>query len=97
MLMSSGTNYGFKRTIPHMLGVSNGFSIMLILVGIGLMQFFKLYSFAHQILQVFSVTYLIYLSFKIATSTAPTEGSKTSSRPMTYLQAALFQWGNPKA
>lgn len=96
MLMASGANYGFARTIPHMLGISIGFVVLLVLVGIGLAQIFDLYPITYQILKVASVMYLLYLAWKIATA-APIEEHKGTGKPMTFLQAALFQWVNPKA
>lgn len=108
MLMASGVNFGFARTIPHMLGVGVGFVIMILLVGAGLVKIFELFPQAHTVLKVVSCLYLLYLAWKIATSPAP--GSKASAkasaktdapgkeaRPFTFLEAALFQWVNPKA
>lgn len=99
MLMASGTNFGFVRTIPHMLGVSVGFTLMIVLVGAGLAQIFELYPVAHTVLKYASCAYLLYLALKIATSAPP--GSKGAAeqkpQPMTFVQAALFQWVNPKA
>lgn len=99
MLMASGTNFGFVRTIPHMLGVSVGFTLMIVLVGAGLAQIFELYPVAHTVLKYASCAYLLYLALKIATSAPP--GSKAAAeqkpQPMTFVQAALFQWVNPKA
>jgi threonine/homoserine/homoserine lactone efflux protein len=97
MLMSSGANFGFKRTIPHMFGVGLGFVFMLILVGVGLMQLFDAYPLSHQILKVLSVIYLVYLAFKIATAAEPQSDIQSSATPMTFLQAVAFQWINPKA
>jgi threonine/homoserine/homoserine lactone efflux protein len=99
MLMTSGTNFGFVRTIPHMLGVSIGFTLMIVLVGAGLAKVFELYPLAHTVLKYGSAAYLLYLAWKIATSAPPgAEGeAKTGARPMTFIQAALFQWVNPKA
>lgn len=94
MLMTSGANVGFKRTIPHMLGITLGFSAMLILVGIGLMSLFHAYPLTHDILKGLSVTYLLYLTYKIATS-SKTE-VKDDFRPMSFLGAVAFQWVNPK-
>ena len=96
MLMASGANFGFRRTIPHMLGVGLGFVIMVLLVGAGLVQVFAAYPISHAILKVASVAYLLYLALKIATA-APVRNSETKGRPMTFLQAAAFQWVNPKA
>lgn len=96
MLMASGANFGFRRTIPHMLGVGIGFTIMVFLVGIGLMQIFDRFAITHLILKVFSVTYLLWLAWKIANSGAP-KGAESGGTPMTFVQAAMFQWVNPKA
>lgn len=97
MLMSSGATFGFKRTIPHMLGIGLGFVFMLLLVGLGLIQLFDSYPVTYQILKIFSVLYLVYLAFKIATSSAPETVTNTTAKPFTFLQAASFQWVNPKA
>lgn len=99
MLMTSGTNFGFVRTIPHMLGVSIGFTLMIVLVGAGLAKVFEAYPLAHQILKYASCAYLLWLAWKIATSAPPgaKEGEPPKTRPMTFVQAALFQWVNPKA
>ena len=96
MLMASGANFGFFRTIPHMLGVGLGFVLMVVLVGIGLAQIFDLYPITHTILKIGSVGYLLYLAWKIANA-APVNAKDSSSTPMTFLQAAAFQWVNPKA
>jgi threonine/homoserine/homoserine lactone efflux protein len=96
MLMASGANFGFMRTIPHMLGVGLGFVAMVALVGLGLMQVFDRFPVAHMVLSVASVAYLLWLAFKIARAGAPQDGGKTGT-PMTFLQAAAFQWVNPKA
>lgn len=97
MLMTSGTNFGFRRTVPHMLGVSLGFALMIVLVGLGLAELFARYPVAHQVLKWVSVAYLLYLAWKIATARPPSEGAAAKGTPMTFVQAALFQWVNPKA
>ena len=96
MLMASGANFGLIRTVPHMLGVAIGFFVMLVLVGIGLMQVFLLYPAAEVTLKILSVLYMLFLAWKIATAAAPRQ-SDASGTPMSFLQAALFQWVNPKA
>lgn len=96
MLMSSGANFGFRRTIPHMLGIGLGFTLMIFLVGIGLAQVFDRFPVLHTILKVISVVYLLWLAWKIANAAAP-EGRASSGTPMTFMQAAAFQWVNPKA
>ncbi|WP_423907977.1 LysE family translocator [Candidatus Spongiihabitans sp.] len=100
MLLTSGTNFGFKHTIPHILGIVTGFTVMVVLVGVGLLQLFDAFPLSYLMLKVLSVAYLFYLAWKIATS-APLENDDTLSeskpKPFTFLQAALFQWVNPKA
>ena len=98
MLMASGANFGVRRTVPHMLGVSIGFAVMIALVGMGLVGLFEAWPPAFTVLKVVSALYLIWLAWKIATSPAPSTGdTETNGRPMTFMQAALFQWVNPKA
>ncbi len=96
MLMASGANFGFRRTIPHMLGIGLGFTFMVLLVGAGLVQIFDRYPISHTVLKVLSVLYLLYLAWKIAHA-APAKGADAAGTPMTFLQAAAFQWVNPKA
>ncbi|MVO15271.1 LysE family translocator [Parasedimentitalea huanghaiensis] len=96
MLMASGANFGFRRTIPHMLGVALGFVFMVLLVGAGLVQIFDAYPVSYTVLKVGSVIYLLYLAWKIANA-GPAEAGEASGNPMTFLQAAAFQWVNPKA
>lgn len=96
MLMASGANFGFQRTIPHMLGVGVGFVVMLLSVGLGVIGLFEAFPIAHTLLTIISVGYLIFLAWKIATA-APPGDTAADARPMTFLQAALFQWVNPKS
>ncbi|SEQ03564.1 Threonine/homoserine/homoserine lactone efflux protein [Thalassovita taeanensis] len=96
MLMASGANFGFRRSIPHMLGIGIGFTVMIILVGVGLIQIFDAVPVTHTILKVVGVLYLLWLAWKIAHADMPDTRDSTG-RPMTFIQAALFQWVNPKA
>jgi threonine/homoserine/homoserine lactone efflux protein len=96
MLMASGANFGFRRTVPHMLGVGIGFTVMVLLVGAGLMQVFDRWPVAHDALKAVSVAYLLWLAWKIARAGEPGQG-KSGATPITFLQAAAFQWVNPKA
>ena len=96
MLMASGANFGFTRTIPHMLGIGIGFMVMTGLVGLGLIQIFDVVPYSYTALKVFSVLYMSWLAWKIANAAAP-EGGKSGGTPLTFLQAAGFQWVNPKA
>ncbi|WP_299984354.1 LysE family translocator [uncultured Ruegeria sp.] len=96
MLMASGANFGFRRTIPHMLGIGLGFTFMVLLVGSGLVQIFDRFPISYSVLKVVSVIYLLYLAWKIANA-APVNGQGATGTPMTFFQAAAFQWVNPKA
>lgn len=96
MLMASGANFGFRRSIPHMLGISIGFIFMVQLVGIGVMQLFDAWPINYMILKALSVVYLCWLAWKIARAGQPGTG-KTGGHPFSFLQAAAFQWVNPKA
>ena len=77
MLMASGANYGFRRSIPHMLGIASGFVVMVCLVGVGLIGLFDAWPPAHTILTVVSVAYLLWLAWKIAHASAPRRGEGT--------------------
>ncbi|MEL7100077.1 MAG: LysE family translocator [Pseudomonadota bacterium] len=96
MLMSSGANFGFVRSVPHMLGIGIGFVFMLVMVGLGLAGLFTAYPWLHTVLTVASVLYLLFLAWKIATA-APVRSGEAAGKPFTFLQAAAFQWVNPKA
>lgn len=96
MLMASGANFGLRRTLPHMLGVSIGHAGMVFLLGLGVAQVFVLWPRAHLVLKVAATLYMLWLAWKIADA-APPEGETTRARPFTFLQAAAFQWVNPKA
>lgn len=96
MLMASGANFGFARTVPHMLGVGIGFGVMVFLVGVGLMGVFLALPYSDVTLKVVSVVYMLYLAWKIGTASGISNG-EARGRPMTFLQAAAFQWVNPKA
>lgn len=98
MLMASGTNFGLARSVPHLLGVSIGFVLMLIVVGAGVGAALEAWPAAMLALKLVSALYLLYLAWKIATAAPPLDGqSGAASRPLTFVQAAAFQWVNPKA
>ncbi|WP_298441010.1 LysE family translocator [uncultured Ferrimonas sp.] len=97
MLLASGANYGLLRTLPHMLGVTLGFSLMVALVGLGIIQLFDLFPWSYTLLQTVAVLYLLYLAYCIGSATGAPEASRGGSKPMTFIQAVLFQWVNPKA
>ncbi|MGI9351859.1 MAG: LysE family translocator [Rhizobiaceae bacterium] len=96
MLLASGVNFGFRRTIPHMFGIAFGFAVLLLAVGFGLKEVFEQVPIAQILIKIAGAAYLIYLAWKIAVS-GPVESGETDSKPMSFLSAALFQWVNPKA
>lgn len=98
MLLASGANYGFRRTIPHILGVGLGFLVMMVIVGLGIGQMLQASPKIYTALRLASLLYMAWLAWRIATS-GPVDGSggNPHARPMTFLQAMLFQWINPKA
>jgi len=96
MLMASGANHGFVRTLPHMLGVAVGFVLMLIFIGLGLSELFERYPEALLVLKILCVSYMVFLAWKIAHAAAPGSAEATGS-PFSFMQAAAFQWVNPKA
>lgn len=99
MLMASGVNFGFRRTIPHMLGIGVGFLSLLLGVGFGLGAVLAAYPVLHTSLKVAGGVYLLYLAWRIAMarSIASADEANGEARPMTFLEAAAFQWVNPKA
>jgi threonine/homoserine/homoserine lactone efflux protein len=96
MLMASGANFGVARTLPHMAGVVVGFFLMIVIVGLGLFGLFHAWPPSFTILKVVSVIYTLWLAWKIARASAPDTGD-AEGKPMTFVQAAAFQWVNPKA
>jgi threonine/homoserine/homoserine lactone efflux protein len=97
MLMASGLNFGFGRTRPHLAGVAIGFGLMVLIVGLGLGSIFDAYPALYTVLKFVGGGYLLYLAWRIATA-APSQGTEPSrGKPMTFLQAAAFQWVNAKA
>jgi threonine/homoserine/homoserine lactone efflux protein len=96
MLLASGANFGLRRTVPHMLGISIGHALMVFLVGLGLAGLFLADPRLFVALKVVSVAYMLWLAWKIATAAAPRAGD-VAGKPFTFVQAAAFQWVNPKA
>jgi len=96
MLLSSGLTYGYKRTIPHALGVVIGFPLMTIFVGLGLGEFFKLYPITFTVLKSIGILYLLWLAWKISRSTPKFKENDTESQPLKFIPIVLFQWINPK-
>jgi threonine/homoserine/homoserine lactone efflux protein len=97
MLLASGVNFGFVRTIPHMIGIGVGFFSLLLGVGFGLGALLAGVPALYLVLKVAGGFYLLVLAWRIAMSRSLGEGARSGGRPMTFLEAAAFQWVNPKA
>ncbi|MEN9061826.1 LysE family translocator [Ponticoccus litoralis] len=96
MLMASGANFGFRRTLPHLAGVVWGLPVMILPVGLGVMQVFTLWPWTQDVLSTLCLAYLLWLAWKIAHA-APPARAEATARPLSLWQAAGFQWVNPKA
>ena len=94
LLAASGANYGFIKTMPHMCGVIVGFAIMVVASGFGLGMMLNEFPQVILPLKIMSVSFLLYLSWRIATGGAHVIEGK--SQPLTFLPAVLFQTINPK-
>ena len=94
MLAASGANFGFRRTLPHICGILVGFTVMVIATGLGLGALFAAVAPLHRVMQIFSIIFLLYLSWRIATAGSPETAS--NARPLSFLAAAMFQLINPK-
>jgi len=95
LLLASGANFGFRRTLPHLMGVSIGFAVMLLAVGLGLGGLFTAYPALYDALRVAGGAYLLWLAYRIATASGFGDDT-AAARPMSFLEAAAFQWVNPK-
>lgn len=95
LLLASGANFGLRRTVLHILGISCGLGFMVLCMGLGLGGVFRTYPVLHEILRWVGAAYMLWLAWKIGTSS--TVSDKSLAKPMTFLQAAAFQWVNPKA
>ena len=97
MLLASGVNFGFRRTIPHMLGIGAGFVVLLLAVGLGLGAVLTAFPALHTALKIAGGAYLLYLAWRVATSRTLAREGGEAARPMRFSEAAAFQWVNPKA
>lgn len=98
MLLSSGLTFGYKRTLPHILGIIIGFPVMVLLVGMGLGVVFQNFPLIFTTLKIVGMVYLFWMAYKIATNKSTFDVKEAKqSKPFSFMQAALFQWVNPKA
>ena len=90
----SGFNFGITKTIPHILGVTLGFTSLVIFLSIGLINFFKIFPIIQNIIRYLGTLFLIYLAYKIAFSKSSDDGKKQN--PVKFIETFLFQYLNPK-
>ncbi len=96
MVLSSGANYGLPRTLPHILGIAFGFPVMAVGVGLGVRLLFDAYPVLHTVLQFVTFAFILWLAWQILQAGRP-KAEGEGGRPMSFFQAAAFQWVNPKA
>ena len=95
MLSASGANYGWRRCIPHALGVTVGFPIMLLLVALGLERALEQFPIIMEALRWVGFAMIMWFAYRIATADSARESAR--GRPLTFFEAVAFQWVNPKA
>lgn len=96
MILNSAANFGVRRSIPHWLGICTGVPVLMVAIGLGLYTLFEQWPVLFQVLKAAGVSYLLYLAWRIANAGAPSL-KDAKARPMTFFEALLFQWVNPKA
>jgi threonine/homoserine/homoserine lactone efflux protein len=96
MLMTSGLNFGMRRSIPVMCGVIFGFAFLVLCTGLGLGAVFSAFPLAYNILKIIGDAYLLYLAWIIATSAPPNPSETTNKNPIGFFKAAALQWINVK-
>lgn len=97
MLLASGLNFGVRRTVPHMLGIGIGFTVLVVAVGLGLSGVFRAAPVLYEVLKWMGAAYMLWLAWRIARSGPVSTDPDTRGHPMSFLGAAAFQWVNPKA
>lgn len=95
LLTASGANFGFRRSVPHMLGISAGFLSLILVTGVGLGAVILASDWLHQGLKAIGALYLVWLAWQLAR--AGSIENRSELRPMRFHEAALFQYVNPKA
>ncbi len=96
MLAASGVNFGFMRSVPHLAGVIVGFALLVVACGVGLGLIFNAAPALQLALKIAGGVYMLWLAFKVATAHRSDSEGVSLARPLTFWQAWLFQWINPK-
>ncbi len=97
MLLTAGANFGFRRSLPHILGITLGCQVLLLAIALGLGQVFSLWPLSVLLLKLAGGSFLLYMAVQLLRPRVATLGEAAEARPLSFLQAALFQWVNPKA
>ncbi|HEX4878402.1 MAG TPA: LysE family translocator [Limnobacter sp.] len=97
MIMTSSMNFGIRKSLPHFLGITTGFPLMVVAMGLGLNSLFALVPGFQALLLIFSAGMMVHLAWRTATFTPAPLGTTAKTRPLRYIEAVLFQWVNPKA
>lgn len=95
MLAASGLRFGFWPTLPHMMGITAGFALLMIVAGLGIGALVTAEPRLHLVLKIAGAAYLLYLAWKLWRAGAP--GEATGAKPLGFFGAAAFQFVNPKA
>jgi threonine/homoserine/homoserine lactone efflux protein len=95
MITASAANFGFRRAVPQMLGITLGFGFMVMAAGLGLAGLFRAEPRLHMLLKYAGAIYLIHLAWRIARADAAS-GDAKRARPISFVEGALFTWLNPK-
>lgn len=96
MVMSSGVNFGTRKSLPLLTGICVGFALMLVLVGLGFGQLFDRFPALHLIIKCIGTLYLLYLAWLIANASGEVKANE-QSQPLSFMNGLLFQWVNAKA
>jgi threonine/homoserine/homoserine lactone efflux protein len=97
LLLLSGAHWGFRKSLPLLLGIPAGFSLFLFAVGMGLGKAFAAWPVLHVVLKTGSVLYLLFLAWKLARAGSPNNPGAGGAKPVSFFSAVSFQFINPKA
>jgi threonine/homoserine/homoserine lactone efflux protein len=95
LVTASGASFGFRRSVPLVLGITLGFALMVALVGLGASRLFQTFPALHPVLKVAGSLYLLWLAWRIARA-GHSDAANGRARPLSFLEGAAFQWINPK-
>jgi threonine/homoserine/homoserine lactone efflux protein len=97
MILASGANFGFARSLRHLFGISLGFGLMILLVGLGLHTLLERFPLIYSAMRWVGAAYLLGLAWRLANAGPPSANAPSAPQPMGFIAAAAFQWVNPKA